>query len=254
MPVNRLVYTDGETVRRVYRLAASLAAILQAARLRYWTSGGTTLGILRHGGLIPWDDDLDLCMLQEDEDELVGLEGVLGGEGLVLQRSQPYAWKIFHREDSLPVDNIHYSHRYPFCDIFMMQRARGKLWSMTAKPLCAESCGIAAPPPLDCGCLDTGGGYILCEKSGRNAWPKEVYSHRQIQHLEYRLFGDVLLPCPGLPEIYLDRTYGKRWREEGSTHSVHHRTEKIYQVDRFQLTADMRRPAPHPPPPSSSTN
>ena len=44
----------------------------------------------------------------QDEDELVGLEGVLGGEGLVLQRSQPYAWKIFHREDSLPVDNIHY--------------------------------------------------------------------------------------------------------------------------------------------------
>ena len=47
MPVNRLTYTSGETVRRVYALARVLAKVFQEAGLRYWTSGGTTLGIVR---------------------------------------------------------------------------------------------------------------------------------------------------------------------------------------------------------------
>ncbi len=89
----------------------------------------------------------------------------------------------------LTTDFLFYSHRYPFCDIFMMQRARGKLWSMTVAPLCADSCRsspLSGAAVVDCGCLDGSGGYVLCDKSGRNAWPQEVYSHRQIELLEYR--------------------------------------------------------------------
>ena len=71
-------------VNLLYDITKKTVDILDKAKIEYWATDGTLLGIKRSEGFIPWDDDVDIAIDIKDKARLRSLKDVFKEVGLDL--------------------------------------------------------------------------------------------------------------------------------------------------------------------------
>ena len=205
---SRFKMTSSESVRYIYKLLYILDKILHQNNIEYWIDGGTLLGAVRHGGLIPWDDDGDIEIWKKDEEKFKQLENIFASYDINLVPVW-FGYKIFFNNGK-PIEG--YTWKYPFIDIFIMEEKNG---------------------------------YVMYSyPKAQNIFGKCHFEKNTMYPLERYRFGSIELTGVSRRAVkkYFDTCYGKDW----STHAYqmyNHENEKSIKQEKVLLSEDEKKPA-----------
>lgn len=142
-------------------------AAMKNANISYFLYGGSLVGSWRHHGMVPWDDDMDVGMLYDDQQAVIAALKTLAPNFEYKFRPK-YAIKFFSRNSR---NVAPWPWKWPFIDVsFVLQN-------------------------------DT---HII--ESDKN-FPEYKYPKEEVFPLRKRPYEGRMLPVPGQTEKFLTRTY-----------------------------------------------
>ena len=162
----------------LYRLMKDVHETFDKYGVKYWAEGGTILGILRHGGLIPWDDDIDIAMLLEDTPNFMKAYQELKDKYPINLTSE--LLKVYVPESWVYKNNVLFG--TPTLDIFIMKKQKDKI--------------------------------ITISDGMRLKWPNWYYFDKELFPLKLYQFGPIKIYGPASCEAYCNRFY-PGWKYEG---------------------------------------
>jgi phosphorylcholine metabolism protein LicD len=202
----KLKQTNAKVIKLLYQLMYDMHRLFEKHGISYWIIGGTALGAVRHRGIIPWDDDLDISVDKRDIPALLSLKNKLEECGYGITKFW-LGYKIFYLNRPLMKGQ---KFSFPNLDIFPTEFYKSVV--------------------------------RFSIKSVRDLWPKHYIDSQDLFPLRKYDFGDFKVWGAYSYKNLFNRGYGKNWNRIAYREYDHATDEEIEKV-KVKLTESMRVPA-----------
>ena len=166
-------------------LFRDVVQVLTENNIRYWITGGTLLGAVRHGDFIPWDDDIDICVDVRDEERLLKAFQF----PYSLEYNPLFGYKTYSTRQS-SVDLLHLTCYGIFVDFFLMRATE---------------------------CV-----YQQLYSEARALWPSEYWTASELFPFRSYNFANLQVLGPANPLPYLHRMFSSDCLAYGCIPAVLH--------------------------------
>ena len=79
-------------LNEMYQLLFDIHHFLNKFNIKYVPVGGTLIGLIRNKSLIPWDDDIDIAIDENDLKKIFNLEPLLNKKGYSIIENITHQW------------------------------------------------------------------------------------------------------------------------------------------------------------------
>lgn len=225
--------TDYKIINKLYHLFEILTDIFKSNNIQYFADGGTLLGAIRHQGIIPWDDDIDLSIIQDNFNTDFfnnHIKYILNKKGLDITPVN-FGYKIFFIDGKRIKIKNKWNHHCKIVKDKYDKISRKNLYEEASKSYNKEKYEYYdyTYPFLDIFTMEKKEGMIKYNTKN-NPWINNYFLEYDLFPLKEYKFGHLTIKGANKPDNFLKLNYGENYMIEAYIDYNHETEEKIEKV------------------------